>query len=395
MTSIENKKIKCVYCGNNPTHHLSAYLHNNISVVMEPFDQKMFNGFFGRIAQWMIDVVQPLTFAMFEFFGWAKYTKNPEKFHTDRSLVIWEEAVKRGIDIEQMIFLDKPTDIFKVKINGRKLFFKSLPRPEHLETDSIVWLDDKMTLKKKLSAENIAVPRGGSFWNWRELKNEFEKLDKPVIIKPRLGSRGRHTTTFIYTLEDLKKAYKIAKELCHFVVMEEHIVGSVYRGTLVGGKLYGILRGDPPRITGDGEKNILQLIIEKNKNKVGGIGDVKIDDKMLEFLGRSNYDLNSVLEYGKTIDLTEKIGISYGGNAVEVFDETHSKIKSELVRAVNIVNDPIVGFDFIIEDITADPDTQKWGIIEANSLPFINLHHFPESGTPRDLAGPVWDLWEI
>jgi D-alanine-D-alanine ligase-like ATP-grasp enzyme len=55
---------------------------------------------------------------------------------------------------------------------------------------------------------------------------------------------------------------------------------------------------------------------------------------------------------------------------------------------------PIVGFDFIIPDPTQDPRDQKWGIIEANMNPFIDLHHFPLVGNPINVAAKVWDMWE-
>jgi cyanophycin synthetase len=62
------------------------------------------------------------------------------------------------------------------------------------------------------------------------------------------------------------------------------------------------------------------------------------------------------------------------------------------VRAAKIIGDPIVGFDFIIPDITKSYKQQRCGFIEANSLPFINLHHEPLVGQPRNVAKKVWDM---
>ena len=111
------------------------------------------------------------------------------------------------------------------------------------------------------------------------------------------------------------------------------------------------------------------------------------------FLGRLGYTLETVLEKDLSIDLSEKIGISYGGSSREMLAETHPKIITELTRAGKLVNSPVIGFDFIIADPTQSPDAQIWGIIECNSLPFINLHHNPIEGTPINVAAKVWDLW--
>jgi cyanophycin synthetase len=215
-----------------------------------------------------------------------------------------------------------------------------------------------------------------------------------VIVKPRLGSRGRHTTTFIYNEQQLLEAYKIAKQLCYWVIMEEHLIGSVYRGTLIGGKLVGVLGGDPPRITGDGRHNIQQLIEFKNQDKNPKVKDVLINKGTENFIARSGYGLTTILPKDKTIDLSEKIGVNYGGSSYELIGKVHPKIVKVLEEAANLLNDPIVGFDFIIKDPTLDPDTQKWGILECNALPFINLHHDPLYGTPVNVAAHVWDLFE-
>ncbi|MDQ5950673.1 MAG: cyanophycin synthetase, partial [Patescibacteria group bacterium] len=165
--------------------------------------------------------------------------------------------------------------------------------------------------------------------------------------------------------------------------------------TYVGGKIAGVLRGDPPRITGDGKNNIERLIEEKNKNKPEGVKDVIVDKKTIEFLDRQNFHLQTILPQGKMIDLSEKIGVSYGGNAVEMIEKISPDILEVLKKAGDVLNTPLVGFDFIIPDPTKKASDQKWGIIEANSLPFINLHHFPLEGTPQNVAGKIWDLWEI
>jgi D-alanine-D-alanine ligase-like ATP-grasp enzyme len=51
----------------------------------------------------------------------------------------------------------------------------------------------------------------------------------------------------------------------------------------------------------------------------------------------------------------------------------------------------LLGFDFIVPDVTKSPDEQKFGIIECNAVPFINLHHSPLIGEPQNVAGALWD----
>jgi cyanophycin synthetase len=71
----------------------------------------------------------------------------------------------------------------------------------------------------------------------------------------------------------------------------------------------------------------------------------------------------------------------------------HPKLREYLERAAAALGVPIVGFDLIIKDPEGDPEIQEWGIIEANSLPFIDLHYLPLHGEPSNVAAHVWDLW--
>ena len=309
-----------------------------------------------------------------------------------RGQVLFIEALARGWKIESLILYGKPADIYRIVLpNGKKLFFDGLPRPSLHESTAVSWMDDKALLKQALREAGIPVPKGGSFSSWIQAKQYFAHSGGPLIVKPRLGSRGRHTTTNITKSSDLEKAFMIAKQMGHFVIIEEHLFGSVYRATLIDGVLVGVLAGDPPRITGDSIKTIRELIEIKNRKRDKRVSEVIVSDGLLSFLERQGHALDDILDAGKTIDLSEKIGLAYGGKSREVTPEIHPKLRVELERAAKVINDPVLGFDFITEDISSDPESTCWGIIECNAVPFINLHHDPLEGEPINVAGKLWD----
>ena len=219
----------------------------------------------------------------------------------------------------------------------------------------------------------------------------FNLLEKPVIVKPRAGSRGRHTTTFVYTKEDLEKAFRIAKQLCHWVIVEEHLFGDVQRGTLVGGKLVGVLGGSPPRVTGDGVHTIAELIRLRDQVRPEKVKDTKINPFFME---RQNLSLDTILENGRSVELSEKVGVNYGGTSYDCTKETHPDTKAMLVEAAKVLDVSIIGLDFIVPDITKSYKEQKSGIIECNGAPFIQLHHDPLIGESINAAKYVWDLIE-
>lgn len=385
---------KCVYCGNNPIPHFVNWVNESISVLMLPLNQALLGGKFGkRFFKYLEVIFSPLVYLL-ENTKVLTYGDEISDKTSSRAEVLWIEAKRRGIVMQCLKVFGKENDSYRVKINDRWIYFSGLPRPDYMPGTAEWWMDDKALVKQKLSDAGIPVPKGGSFSSYQKLQKAFKSLEKPVIIKPRLGSRGRHTTTYIHNEEQLKKAFKVAKQLCYWVVMEEHLIGSVYRGTMIDGKFTGNLRGDPPRVTGDGQHTIRELIEIKNQNKHPEIHNVIVKPEMDIFLARNNRRLDDVLPVGTTVDLSEKIGVSYGGNSAEDTDKTHPEIISILEAAAAAIGDPMIGFDFIIEYVDQSPHTQKWGIIECNGVPFINLHHDPIEGPSNNVAQWVWNFVE-
>ncbi len=363
-------------------------------IIMNPVGAAIADGWFSRVFSKFTDLFFRATFRVLDLFGSIKENTEKKNAVSDRGIALWDSAEERGISMKSFIVWNQPVDIYEVVVKGKKIKFNGLPRPPHNESGSDWWLDDKGKLKKKLQAAGVPVANGGAFSRFAPMLEMFRTLRKPVIVKPRIGSRGRHTTTHISTEEELHKAFDRAKQLCHWVVMEEHLVGSVYRGTMIDGKFRGNLRGDPPRVTGDGIHTIEELVAIKNANRHTEVKEVKLTDVHTEFLARTGRKLTDILPAGETIDILEKIGTSYGGFRAEVTEETHPEIKRILEVAANVVKDPMIGFDFIIKNPAQSPHEQVWGIIECNGVPFVDLHHYPLEGKPNPVARHIWEYVE-
>ncbi len=386
-------KQRCIYCGNNPTIHSVSWLLQTLLIPLTPVARAVSYLPNRYIERFGTILMTPYVWTFIKLRLWG-VSNDPKTARTERSQVVWEEAIRRGITMQQMTVFGKPVEQYRARINGKWHYFESIPVPPRFAGRSYAWMDDKWILKNFLRKHDVPVAFGGSVATKKSAREIYRHGKAPFIAKPRLGSRGRHTSTYLMTEDETVRGFKIAQRLGLFVIVEEQLVGSVYRGTYVNGEVVGILRGDPARITGDGVNTIDKLIELKNKSKHPQVKDVVVTPMIKEFIGRQSLTVESILEQGKTIDLSEKIGINYGGFAAEILPETHPKILDYIKRAGDALNAPVVGFDFIIPDVTKDPDTQRWGIIEANSLPFINLHHFPIEGTPINVAAKVWDLWK-
>ncbi len=423
----------CVYCGNNQVPHFFNWYFESLNLFLTPLRSWLiansFSSLFRRLfvkANFGLLMVQ-----LFKTVRIISFQTDVAKCKVRRAQVLWEEAEARGLRMVELLLFGKAFDVYmawkddgKFPISKSRMVFAGLPRPAGYDAAALDVLDDKLILKQNFIKRGLPVPAGGSAWNFRQALKIFRRVKKPVIVKPRAGSRGRHSTTFVRTEQDLKISFKVAKKLCFWVMVEEQLEGPVYRATVINFQLEGVLRGDPPLVVGDGVHSIGQLIAIKNSLAHPGVKDILIDDAMVRFIERSLRDsranrhpdrpsaaegvegsLNSgdisnflpeKLDYvpaeGESLILSEKIGVNYGGSSSEDFTICHPDNKELFVRAAKAVRDPLVGFDFIIPDISQSFKNQRSGFIEANSLPFINLHHDPLLGAPRNVAAKVWDM---
>lgn len=386
--------MSCLYCGENPIPHRSFWLFESMDILLTPVRLKLA----GKLRFFDPDVLISDAlllkfFKLLRLLRLARHNHDPLQAKNARARVLWQEAIGRNIPFYEIRPFGLPIDAYVANAKGEEILFFGLPRPQTSQIDlNLKWLDDKAILKQKLKHCGLPVPEGETFTRLKPALKLFRKLPKPVIVKPRKGSRGRHTTTYVYTEDQFRQAFKIAKQLCHWIIVEEQLFGDVFRGTTVNGKLVGVLGGSYPNVTGDGMHTIEQLIAIKNANKLAEVKDIKITGKTKMFLARQDKTLDSVLQKGEIINLSEKIGVNNGGTSYEVTAITHPDIKQVLEQAAKAVDSPILGFDFILPNITKSHKQQRMGIIECNGNPFINLHHEPLIGQPVNVAAHIWDL---
>jgi cyanophycin synthetase len=296
-------------------------------------------------------------------------------------------------------FLGVPTNSFTARFpDGQRIAFESIPFPPGTRP-GVWWLDSKAVMKKKFLKRGIPVARGGSAFTLAGAKKIFATIGKPVIAKPFEGSGSRHTTTHIYDEKELERAFRVAKQVSPSVIIEEELRGSVYRPTLVGGRLIATIRRDQPRVIGDGTHSVAELIEKENehpKRQGPYFSKITMTPAHLKELERQNLALESVPHKNQVVTLHQKINWSVGGTTTDATDEVHPDNKALFEEIAKVLHAPIVGIDFIIEDISRSwKEQQKCGVIECNGRPFFDNHHLPFKGQPRNVAGVIWDMNEV
>lgn len=391
---MENKKIKhyCPDCGGAQTNHNATYISLWLSAIIEPWTNWMNKWIPDSKLEW----IGPILTKALVFVRLGQFHYAPDEKDSLRAKVLWDEAIKRKINMKEFLLFGIGRDVFISKYKGVTRCFDVLPRTKNYNPKGLEWMDNKGEMKKHFLKAGIPVAKGGIAGSKRQALKIFKSLDNPVIAKPNWGSRSRHTTTHIQTEEELIKAYKLAHKLSPWVVIEEELEGYVFRGTLIGKKFVACLRREPAYVIGDGIHNVKELIEIENKNplRAGPIfHKLSLDEEATKELKHWGKTPETIPENGEIITLGQKTSRAVGGGLTDMTDEIHKDNIAMLENIAEVLDDPLIGVDFIMKDVSKSWKEQKrCGVIECNSAPFIDLHHFPLVGKPRNVAGVLWDL---
>lgn len=331
--------------------------------------------------------------------------KEVEAIDTDeglynRSLVVVREARNRGVAIKSLRLFGKPTNHFTIVKNNKKAFFEGLPdmgQAAHID------FDDKGVLKKLLQSTGVPHPRGAVFNEYLPaLKYSQTEIGFPVVVKPRAGSLSKHTTCNIKTAEQLLEAINIAKIVSKEFIVEEFIEGDVHRITMVNGVTVAACRREAPNVIGDGRHSIKELVDIKNIDPRRGsrhqknytLHKITISARSNTVLESQQLNLGSIPPDGKKVYLHDKVILVCGADIHDTTDQIHPANAELFKRVYKLCEAPLIGIDVITQDISKPYTQQRCAIIEINSQPYIDMHHYPVTGKPRNVAKHILDYYK-
>ena len=164
---------------------------------------------------------------------------------------------------------------------------------------------------------------------------------------------------------------------------------------MVGKKHVFVCEKDSPNVVGDGSSTIAELVEIKNllenrhDTKNVTLHKVNVDDL---FLQSKNYTTESILKKGQKVYVNQKTILSFGCDVINCSDKIHPSNKKMFTDVAELVDDNLIGIDFICKDISVSYEAQESAILELNSLPYIDMHENPSSGPKIPVSKIVWDF---
>lgn len=384
----------CRECGPLPKRHVIQYMDSLSRHILPRISEKILR-IFGRF----FDSV----FVRCGLLKRVPYTVSPDI--SSRSAVFIEEGIKRGFSFWTICGPSGPVGRFDMMKSQKIHSFEGLPCAEFLSTRETALVDDKAEVKKILSNLKLPTPSGKCF-NLLQFSSAIIygiNLGFPLSVKPRSRSISHHVVMNVLNRKELVIALQKVFSYEPYAIVEKFLPKvKTYRATVVDFCHIAVVERIPAHIVGDGVHTIQELIDMKNADSRRGVPKQKdttlyrlvIDETTSHLLKERGYDFHSVPKNGDYVFLQRKVILDLGADLVEVSDKIHSDNRRLFEKVSRAFNVRLVGIDFLAEDIARPWHTQRAAIIELNSLPYIDMHHFPTEGTPVHVGKFVCDLVE-
>lgn len=394
--SMNKKNKNCQDCGTSSYNHLQTWLDEFVNHLLPRVKLP-------RKVEEFFDIL------LEKFFTFSGLTSLRSDFTRSdlqlRSTCFINEFRRRGGAIKALRGPAGYTNHFRAEIDGRVVRFESLPLADFVSKYDGRLVDDKEKTKLHLEKGHFPLAEGKSFWFWQKQKAMafgMEKLGFPLVVKPRGGSVSKHITTNIPDAEKLKKAINKAVIYAPTFMVERFIPRAfVHRATIIDFDFMACVKQIPANVVGDGLSTIRELIDKKNSHARRGhlhqkeytLYKIVENETTEKLLGEKGYAFYSVPPKNETVFLQHDPFLKLGGDLVELTSRVHPdnlKLFHQVARFFDI---RVVGIDFLAQDISRSYREQLCAILELNSVPCIELHHFPSSGPPQNAAKAMVDLF--
>ena len=212
----------------------------------------------------------------------------------------------------------------------------------------------------------------------------IKRIGFPCVVKPADAEKGKGVTSNIRDFEELKDAICVARRCTaqNFLLLQEYVCGSDYRLNVTAGRLDFVVKRSVPAITGNGIDTVKACIEKLNSSRRfkylqdGLSSEIDIHDvEVLRCISLAGFELDSVIESGRTIPLRRNSNVSTGGLREEISPaDVHPRIVSQCLSIAKTMRLDCCGIDYITTDISLDPLCHQGAFIEVNFMPQQQPH---------------------
>lgn len=198
----------------------------------------------------------------------------------------------------------------------------------------------------------------------------------PVIVKPgdSFGSKG--VTLDISDTQQLADAVTIARQLSKDVIIQEQVSGEEIRFTIIKGRVASVLLRQSPRVIGDGQSTVAQLIEKENYERTlldfQYISYPQLTDRLID--GHFFQD-SSILKDGNVLQLSKATMIKQGASIFDIIDEVDTTYKVIAEKIAYALGAAFITVDMFVEDYGTPSGDDNYWFNECNTSPALRLYY--------------------
>ena len=265
---------------------------------------------------------------------------------------------------------------------------------------------DKWATNTIVQRLRLPIARWDLIESENQLKDIFEKYNKPVVIKPTGLTQGNGVVTKISTIEKAIEAYRYAKEMINAkprqkyqykIMIQEQVQGDDYRFLTIDGNLFIATKRVPAFVVGNGQLNIRQLIEETNRDPRRDVNNpahilkpIHFDEMLDKYIAEQNLTLEYVPKDQEKVYVRKVASMSQGGITEDCTDRVHPQMKAIVESIAKTNKSYVMGIDIICRDISQPLTKENGSLIEINTMNEAYLNAFPVIGRQYPEIGEIF-----
>lgn len=270
---------------------------------------------------------------------------------------------------------------FTFRLGKKTYFFREFDTPFNNSSSAKI-AEHKYCANQVLKRAGIPVPKAtaihSSQFNNGRLESIISHLTFPLVIKPTLGSLGRHVYCNIPDIHQLKILMAQLFPISEWISIEEfHGKLNSYRVLMFKKRVIGVVQRYPAHVIGDGTHTITELIDLANAKRAQLTDEfvpIVVDEEYQLRLNELGITLNYIPAEHERVVLCYTCNASRGGTYEALSTKICKKNRQLLVNLMSLLNLDIAGIDMECIDINTPIMDSNGVIIEVNTSPSVRIH---------------------
>lgn len=313
--------------------------------------------------------------------------KNKDTEFSENMEFLLARANAVGVSIKVIEY--KKIHLIVAKRNGRVIAIYNDKLPLNPSGAARISKDKNLT-KIALKEAGIRVPNGILISELGDLSTILKKagLLYPLVVKPNNEALGSGVIANIPNFESLEKSCKKVLTGRENALIEDYFDGVDHRFLVLDGKVLAVARRVKPRVIGDGEHTVRELVNAYNQ---GRIRKVPFDAELNRYLAMQELRVDTIVKSKVEVTLRGNSNYRTGGRSIDVTESVPNFYKEIAVKAAEVLGMRLSGVDILIKDLNIN-EPNNYIVTEVNSVPGFDVHLYPDEGKGRaEVLDKIWD----